>query len=53
MVKAQDEANIIAAKAATFYFDPIGISSWGGFLFPSGGSIGGGLNFMAFETTFV
>ena len=39
MVKSQDEANIIAAKAAAAYAAPGGMSSWGDSPFPSGGSI--------------
>ena len=47
MVKAQDEANIIAAKAAVASIAPGGISSWGGPPYPGSGSSGGegGSNF--------
>merc|ERR1739844_854593 len=40
-VKAQEEANMFAAKAAAASVSPGGIPPWGGSPFPSGGSSGG------------
>merc|ERR1712176_86005 len=41
IVKAQEEANMYAAKAAAASVAPGGSSPWGGSPFPSGGSSGG------------
>merc|ERR1712051_497679 len=50
IVKAQEEANMYAAKAAAASVAPGGISPWGGSPYPSGGSSGGegGSSFQGF-----
>lgn len=48
IVKAQEEANMYAAKAAAAAANPGGSSPWGGSPFPGGGGSDGGASFQGF-----